>query len=177
LLFYAEELMNATPWQTAFSPHFGCCGLSLLSHPYRYSAVPRSLSHHEYPLITHTSAAHEKMAAASATGGAKLASLPIINIAPWLGNHDGHGRLSTSAALHAACLEYGFFYLDVSEFIDPSEPEELTQLARDFFALPQEEKNKIGLSKQDGARGSVRMFSSFISCSADRSYTTKATNA
>jgi isopenicillin N synthase-like dioxygenase len=100
------------------------------------------------------------MAAASATGGAKLASLPIINIAPWLGNHDGHGRLSTSAALHAACLEYGFFYLDVSEFIDPSEPEELAQLARDFFALPQEEKNKIGLSKQDGARGSVRMFSS-----------------
>lgn len=83
----------------------------------------------------------------------KLTSLPIINIAPYLNENDKAGRLSTSAALHAACLEYGFFYLDISQFIDPSEPEELTKLAREFFALPQGEKDKIGMANQDHARG------------------------
>jgi isopenicillin N synthase-like dioxygenase len=91
------------------------------------------------------------------SNSASLNSLPIINIAPWLAESDGHGRLSVSAALHSACLEYGFFYLDVSSYIDPSEPEELTRLARDFFFLPQEEKDEIGLVHQDGARGNVRI--------------------
>lgn len=83
----------------------------------------------------------------------KLSSLPIIDISPYLSKTDTAGRLSTSAAIHAACLEYGFFYLDISKFIDPSEPEELIKLAREFFALPQEEKEKIGLANQDYARG------------------------
>ena len=83
-------------------------------------------------------------------------SLPIINIAPWLDpNTDGKGRLSTAAALHAACLEYGFFYLDISSYIDPSEPEELARLAREFFALPQAEKEKLVMSNQDHARGAL----------------------
>ena len=55
----------------------------------------------------------------------KLASLPIINIAPYLRAGDTTGRLSTSAALHAACLEYGFFYLDISQYVDPGEAAEL----------------------------------------------------
>jgi isopenicillin N synthase-like dioxygenase len=80
-------------------------------------------------------------------------TLPIINIAPWIEGHDHKGRLSTAAALHAACLEFGFFYLDVSSYIDPDEPEELTRLARRFFSLPQEEKDKISMSNQDHARG------------------------
>lgn len=88
----------------------------------------------------------------------KFASaLPIIDIAPWLEGPDSHkGRLSTSAAIHAACLEYGFFYLDVSSLIDPSEPEELAELARQFFKQPQEEKDKISLSREDHARGPSR---------------------
>ena len=86
----------------------------------------------------------------------KLASLPVINIAPYLHDHDKAGRLSVSAALHAACLEYGFFYLDISQYADPSEPEELTKLAREFFNLSQEEKEKIGLQHQDYARGTVQ---------------------
>jgi isopenicillin N synthase-like dioxygenase len=84
---------------------------------------------------------------------ATLATLPIISIAPWLPGSDGRGRISTGAALHAACLDYGFFYLDVSAYIDPSEPEELTRLAREFFAQAQAKKNEIGLANQDGARG------------------------
>ncbi|KAJ8473332.1 hypothetical protein ONZ51_g7936 [Trametes cubensis] len=82
----------------------------------------------------------------------KLASLPIISIEPFLKPH-AHGRLSAAAALHAACAEYGFFYLDISAFADPSEPEELTRLAREFFALPQAEKDKISIAKEDNARG------------------------
>src|SRR5882762_6541406 len=82
-----------------------------------------------------------------------LSSLPVIRISPYVNNHDSHGRLSMSAALHAACIQYGFFYLDLTGFSDPGEPEELAQLARQFFALPQEEKDKLALKNQDGARG------------------------
>ena len=83
----------------------------------------------------------------------QLCSLPVIHIAPYLTDSDGHGRLSTSAALHAACREFGFFYLDLTGFATPEETEELATLAREFFALPSEEKNKIHLELQDNARG------------------------
>jgi isopenicillin N synthase-like dioxygenase len=91
--------------------------------------------------------------AQAATDFPKLSALPIINIDPYLATGNQTGRMSVAAALHAACLEYGFFYLDLSSYIDPSEPEELTRLAREFFALPQEEKEKIALRNQDHARG------------------------
>lgn len=84
----------------------------------------------------------------------KLATLPIISVEPFL--HPGHaGRLSAAAALHAACSQVGFFYLDISSYVDKSEPEELTRLAREFFNLPQEEKDKISLSNEDNARGAL----------------------
>ena len=83
----------------------------------------------------------------------QLSSLPVINIAPYLTGNDGHGRLSTSAALHAACKEFGFFYLDLTGFATPEETEELGRLAREFFALSSEEKNKIHLTLQDNTRG------------------------
>ena len=83
----------------------------------------------------------------------KLAALPIISVEPFL-HPDGHpGKLSTAAAFHAACSQYGFFYLDISSYADPSEPEELTRLAREFFALPPEKKDEISISNEDGARG------------------------
>jgi isopenicillin N synthase-like dioxygenase len=81
-------------------------------------------------------------------------TLPIIDISPYFqGDIDSHGRISTSAALHAACLDYGFFYLDITKYVDPSEPEELIRLARQFFELPQDEKDKIALKNEDNARG------------------------
>jgi isopenicillin N synthase-like dioxygenase len=80
-------------------------------------------------------------------------TLPIIDIAPWIEGHDHKGRLSTAAAIHAACLEYGFFYLDITSYLDPSEPQELSRLAHQFFDLPQEEKEIISLNNQDYARG------------------------
>lgn len=92
----------------------------------------------------------------------KSNSLPIIDISPWLDGQSKQGRISVAAALHSACLEYGFFYLDISKFADPSEPEELTRLAREFFALPQDEKDKIALQNQDRARGKSLASSALI---------------
>lgn len=97
-----------------------------------------------------------------------LASLPIIDIAPYLEAERNPTKCqSTSDALHNACVEYGFFYLDISRFIDPSEPEELTRLAREFFTLPQEEKDKIGLEHQDYARGYQRLKQNVTNGKAD----------
>ncbi|EMD39973.1 hypothetical protein CERSUDRAFT_112209 [Gelatoporia subvermispora B] len=87
----------------------------------------------------------------------KLSALPVISLAPWLNPHDSKGRISTSAALHAACLQYGFFYLDVSTYVDLEETAELERLAREFFVLPQEEKEKLALKYSDGARGYARL--------------------
>ena len=46
--------------------------------------------------------------------------------------HRGHngGRRSTAAALHAACLTYGFFYLDVGSLVEEGEMEVLAGLAK-----------------------------------------------
>jgi isopenicillin N synthase-like dioxygenase len=90
-------------------------------------------------------------------------TLPIIHIAPWIEGHDHKGRLSTAAAIHAACLEFGFFYLDVSSYVDPREPEELDRLAREFFSLSTEEKDKISRSNQDEARGTFLTLLSVVS--------------
>lgn len=86
-----------------------------------------------------------------------LSTLPIINVAPLLdsGYDDAELRASTSVALHDACVQYGFFYLDISAYVDPSEPEQLVELARSFFSLPQEEKDKLSLKHEDNARGLI----------------------
>lgn len=102
-----------------------------------------------------------------AANAPKLSALPKINLAPFFKKGDDKGRLSTAAALHAACLEYGFFYLDISSFIDPSEPEELTQLARTFFAQPEEVKDKIALRNEDHARGYARLKENVTNGKAD----------
>jgi isopenicillin N synthase-like dioxygenase len=86
-------------------------------------------------------------------------SLPIISIAPYLSPaiDDATIRLrrETSAALHDACLKFGFFYLDISAYADMSETDELTRLAREFFALPQAEKDLLSLKNEDNARGGL----------------------
>jgi isopenicillin N synthase-like dioxygenase len=84
-----------------------------------------------------------------------ISTLPIIDIAPYLTPNNPEARAATSASLHKACVEYGFFYLDLSAYIDLSEPEELLRLGREFFALPQDQKDVIALSNQDYARGSL----------------------
>lgn len=77
------------------------------------------------------------------------------SLAPFLHTDDHPGRLSVAAKLHAACLDYGFFYLDLSTWVEEGEPKELQRLAREFFAQSQEQKDRIALTHQDGARGEV----------------------
>nr|VWP01726.1 N/A [Ganoderma boninense] len=101
-----------------------------------------------------------------AAGPSALYSLPIISVEPFLSS-DNPERLSAAAALHNACTDYGFFYLDISSYVDPSEPEELTRLARNFFALPQEEKEKISISNEDGVRGYQRLKENVTNGKAD----------
>ncbi|KAL0961069.1 hypothetical protein HGRIS_006053 [Hohenbuehelia grisea] len=85
-----------------------------------------------------------------------MSKLPIIDIAPFFEPHNVEGRRAVADALHLACVQYGFFYLDISAYADPAEPEELTELARQFFALSQEEKDKISLKNEDHARGALK---------------------
>lgn len=82
-------------------------------------------------------------------------TLPIIDIKPWLNQDpaDREKRAEISATLHKACVDYGFFYLNIESFVGPSQPEELAKLARAFFGLPQKEKDKLALHNQDYARG------------------------
>ncbi|KAG6881781.1 hypothetical protein C0993_012790, partial [Termitomyces sp. T159_Od127] len=91
-------------------------------------------------------------------------ALPIIDITPFL-NPDPAGadadtadlRASTAAALHTACIEYGFFYLNISAYVDAAEPARLAELGRQFFRLPQAEKDILTLKDEDGARGYARL--------------------
>ncbi|KAJ4482141.1 Clavaminate synthase-like protein [Lentinula aciculospora] len=97
-------------------------------------------------------------------------SLPIISIAPYLSQPSPEvetRRASVSAAIHSACRDFGFFYLDISTISDPREPEELTELARKFFHSPQEEKDKLALSNQDHARGYARLKENVTNGKAD----------
>ncbi|KAF8645270.1 hypothetical protein AX16_008094 [Volvariella volvacea WC 439] len=99
----------------------------------------------------------------------KSTTLPIIDIAPFLSSRpeDAERRRTTAAALHQACRDYGFFYLKISSYVDPKEPEYLAHLAQQFFHLPQEEKDKIALANEDYARGYARLKENVTNGKAD----------
>ena len=140
--------------------------------PVPYRSLLRCTVNSPSPLAT-ASATNRMSSTSPKSQSMKLRSLPVIDIAPWVHraneHHRGHngGRRSTSAALHAACLTYGFFYLDISSYVSQEEMDELAQSARHFFSLPQEEKDKLALANQDGARGeatSARMYACATQC-------------
>ncbi|KAE8836627.1 hypothetical protein HRS9139_04725 [Pyrenophora teres f. teres] len=85
--------------------------------------------------------------------------LPKIDISAFLGpTSTPEARSTTAKAINAACINYGFFYL-TGHGIPTSKLDEVINLARGFFALPLEEKNKIkrfdagSPEGGDGARG------------------------
>uniref|UniRef100_A0A8H7XPF6 Fe2OG dioxygenase domain-containing protein n=1 Tax=Psilocybe cubensis TaxID=181762 RepID=A0A8H7XPF6_PSICU len=98
-----------------------------------------------------------------------LERLPIIDIAPLLNDDPANSgkRAETAAALHAACVDYGFFYLDIRAYVDPAEPEELARLAKQFFDLPPEVKDQLSLRNQDNARGYARLNQNVTNGKAD----------
>ncbi|KAH6912844.1 hypothetical protein BKA70DRAFT_777135 [Coprinopsis sp. MPI-PUGE-AT-0042] len=99
----------------------------------------------------------------------RISQLPIIDLAPLLNDDpkDNDKRVATSEALHRACVQFGFFYLNIEAFVDPKEPEELAELGREFFSRPQEEKDTIALKNQDGARGYARLKENVTNGKAD----------
>jgi isopenicillin N synthase-like dioxygenase len=85
--------------------------------------------------------------------------LPIIDLSAFLDPKSSQeARRTTAEAINAACINYGFFYL-TGHGIPVSKLDEVIALARDFFALGLEEKNKVkrfdagGPEGGDGARG------------------------
>jgi isopenicillin N synthase-like dioxygenase len=85
--------------------------------------------------------------------------LPIIDLSAFLDPASPQeARQITAQAINAACINYGFFYL-TGHGIPVSKLDEVISLARDFFALPLDEKNKVkrfdagGPEGGDGARG------------------------
>lgn len=80
--------------------------------------------------------------------------LPIIDISPYLpGRGTPESRAQTAAALHAACRDFGFFYLDISGFVGSEQTDELAELGHRFFGLENEVKEKLHIQNQDLARG------------------------
>ncbi|KAH7396499.1 hypothetical protein DE146DRAFT_39749 [Phaeosphaeria sp. MPI-PUGE-AT-0046c] len=85
--------------------------------------------------------------------------LPIIDLSAFIDpNSSQEARHTTAQAINAACVNYGFFYL-TGHGIPVAKLDETISLARDFFALPVEEKHKVkrfdagGPEGGDGARG------------------------
>ncbi|KAF8798792.1 Clavaminate synthase-like protein [Phlegmacium glaucopus] len=95
--------------------------------------------------------------------------LPIIDIVPLLNSDpkNTEQRVTTAKALHSACIEYGFFYLNIEAYVDPSEPEELALLGKQFFSLPQAEKDQLSLKNQDYARGYAKLKENVTNGKAD----------
>jgi isopenicillin N synthase-like dioxygenase len=87
-----------------------------------------------------------------------MTTLPIIDISPFLNpNSSAQDRLKTARSLDNVCRTLGFFYL-TSHNIPPAQLLTILRLARDFFALPTHEKEKLhlkpaGIDDGDGARG------------------------
>lgn len=86
-------------------------------------------------------------------------SLPIIDISAFLDPASpAEARQTVANAVNRACVEYGFFYL-TGHGVPISKLDRIISLARDFFALSVEEKNRIkrydggGPEGGDGARG------------------------
>ncbi len=70
-------------------------------------------------------------------------SLPIIDIASLSGSSIDVARIG--AALDRACCEFGFFYV-TGHGIDPALSARMIALAREFFALPLEQKLAIAMA-------------------------------
>lgn len=81
--------------------------------------------------------------------------LPIIDVAPFLNADPARAsdRAEASSALHKACVEYGFFYLNIDAYVDRAETEDLVRLGKEFFSLPQAQKDALALKNEDNARG------------------------
>ncbi|KAJ4381913.1 hypothetical protein N0V86_003282 [Didymella sp. IMI 355093] len=84
---------------------------------------------------------------------AQESGLPIIDISSYLDPaSSASARQTTAQAIDSACINYGFFYL-TGHGIPTAKLDEIIHLARQFFALPLSEKNKIKRHDAGGPEG------------------------
>ncbi|KAF2243759.1 Clavaminate synthase-like protein [Trematosphaeria pertusa] len=80
-------------------------------------------------------------------------SLPMIDISSFLDQSSTlEARQATASSIKTACMDYGFFYL-IGHGIPVAKLGQIVSLARAFFALRLEEKNKIKRHDADGPEG------------------------
>ena len=70
--------------------------------------------------------------------------LPVIDMAPLYDPTDEPGHQRVADEVGTACRETGFFYV-VGHGVDPKCLAALDVASRRFFALPEEEKNRIAM--------------------------------
>ncbi|KAJ3329489.1 hypothetical protein HDU76_007804 [Blyttiomyces sp. JEL0837] len=81
-----------------------------------------------------------------------MSSLPIIDISAFIQNGDLAAKQQVGEEIDKACREFGFFYLK-GHGMSGEQMREMREIAREFFAKPKEEKDKISIKKSDFARG------------------------
>ena len=88
-------------------------------------------------------------------------TLPLIDISPFLidPNSDEAKQVdlnelkkAVAETLHDACKNVGFFYL-IGHGVDTAQSKKVHDLAKQFFSLPVEAKEKISIEHSDLARG------------------------
>jgi isopenicillin N synthase-like dioxygenase len=86
--------------------------------------------------------------------------LPIVDLSSYLESDFSYPpsdkQLACSAAIHSACLEFGFFYI-TGLGIPQRDYDEVLELSKAFFDLPEEVKGELSITSDtngtDGARG------------------------
>ena len=73
-------------------------------------------------------------------------SVPVIDVAPIVGSGTGDEVRAVAAAIDDACRELGFFVIS-GHGIDPQLRRDLDAAAREFFALPEDTKAAIAMSR------------------------------
>src|SRR5262245_29941225 len=73
-------------------------------------------------------------------------SFPIIDLEPFLSG-DPDSRLKVAEQVNAVCVDTGFLII-VNHGVDPSLPDRVFELGKQFFDLPYEEKRQV--EKIDG---------------------------
>ncbi|CAE6383943.1 unnamed protein product [Rhizoctonia solani] len=87
-------------------------------------------------------------------------TLPIIDVSSYVPNHPNNTpelRQQTAKALHAACRDFGFFYLNIASLVEEAQTNEIAELGHQFFKLKQDVKDTLHIQNQDLARGYQRL--------------------
>lgn len=128
------------------------------------SSAGLSNDHSNTPLKGHSSKPSlTNLPAPNATLPPDADVLPIIDISPYPpGRGTPESRAETAAALHAACRDFGFFYLDISKVVESEQTDELADLGHRFFKLDGKVKEGLHIQNQDLARGECRCLDKLI---------------